>query len=76
MNTGPRDRPKPSGVTTMTSINGATPIGGISTIPTGFITIIRIGSRSTRDGAIAMATTTSSTYGITGNGGTRRIQIG
>ena len=76
MNTGLPDRPKHHGVTTMTSTNGATPIGGIRTIPTGSMTITRTGCRSTHAGATAMAITTSSTYGTTGNGGTRKIQVG
>lgn len=76
MNTGQRDQPKHNGVITMRSTNGATPIGGIRTIPIGSITITRTGSHLTHAGATGMATTTNSTYGTTGNGGTRRIQLG
>ena len=74
--TGPLVRPKPNGVTTTISVSGATPIGGIRTIPVGFTTITRIGPRSTQDGSFRMAPTTSSGGGTTANGGTTRIRVG
>ena len=76
MQTGPPGRPKPSGVTTIASTNGAMPIGGMRTMPTGFTTIIRIGLRSIRASLTRRAPTTSRTSGIMVNGGMTRIRVG
>jgi hypothetical protein len=62
--------------TTMISINGRMPIGGIGMTPTGSTTIIRIGTRSTPAGSVKTAPMTRSITGTMANGGTTRTPIG